>query len=200
MPGLFQIFSQSDYLIQNVQVSSDNEWQTVQIQISCLLQKPTDLDLHCFKGRVYPGSAEQGLINGNNLNIYLIPPPPTPSTPRYLELWLWTIRWNMEYTLWEMRETGAFSETSDGHAFLVPRCQGGRVVSTPNFRSWGAAFESRWNSANHCMALYSTQPSIITLPLFRYDLNNVEMDIKQKHPNHPLSHIKEEASCEQDSL
>ena len=27
-----------------------------------LLQKPTDLDLHCLQNRVYPGSAGQGLI------------------------------------------------------------------------------------------------------------------------------------------
>ena len=33
----------------------------MQIQISWLLQKPTDLDLHCLQNRVYPGSAEQGL-------------------------------------------------------------------------------------------------------------------------------------------
>ena len=34
----------------------------MQIQISWLLQKPTDLDLHCLQNRVYPGSAGQGLI------------------------------------------------------------------------------------------------------------------------------------------
>ena len=33
----------------------------MQIQISWLLQKPTDLDLHCLQNRVYPGSAGQGL-------------------------------------------------------------------------------------------------------------------------------------------
>ena len=42
------IFSQSDYLIQMVDMNSD-KWQTVQIQISWLLQKPTDLDLHCLQ-------------------------------------------------------------------------------------------------------------------------------------------------------
>ena len=38
----------------------------MQIQISWLLQRPTDLDLHCYtvcKDRVYPGSAGQRLIN-----------------------------------------------------------------------------------------------------------------------------------------
>ena len=33
----------------------------MQIQISWLLQKPTDLDLHCLQNRVYPGSAGQRL-------------------------------------------------------------------------------------------------------------------------------------------
>ena len=33
----------------------------MQIQISWLLQKPIDLDLHCLQGRVYPGLAGQGL-------------------------------------------------------------------------------------------------------------------------------------------
>ena len=44
------IFSQSDYLIQIVDTNSHTKWQTVQIQISSLLlQKPTDLDLHCLQ-------------------------------------------------------------------------------------------------------------------------------------------------------
>ena len=49
MPRPFPIFSQSDYLIQVVDINSNTEWQTVQIQISWLLQKPTDLDLHCLQ-------------------------------------------------------------------------------------------------------------------------------------------------------
>ena len=49
MPHPFQIFSQSDYLIQIVDINSHTEWQAVQIQISWLLQKPTDLDLHCLQ-------------------------------------------------------------------------------------------------------------------------------------------------------
>ena len=55
------IFSQSDYLIQIVDTNSHTQWQAVQIQISWLLQKPTDLDLHCLQKRTYPGSAGQGL-------------------------------------------------------------------------------------------------------------------------------------------
>ena len=40
MPHPFLIISQSDYLIQIVDINSHTEWQTVQI--------PTDLDLHCL--------------------------------------------------------------------------------------------------------------------------------------------------------
>ena len=49
MPHLLLIVSKSDYLIWIVHINSHSEWQTVQIQISWLLQKPTDLDLHCFQ-------------------------------------------------------------------------------------------------------------------------------------------------------
>ena len=49
MPHQLPIFSQSDYLVQVVDINSYNEWQTVQIQISWLLQKPTDLDQHCLQ-------------------------------------------------------------------------------------------------------------------------------------------------------
>ena len=49
MTCLFPIFSQSDYLIHVVDINSNTEWQTVQIQISWLLQKPIDLDLHCLQ-------------------------------------------------------------------------------------------------------------------------------------------------------
>ena len=43
------IVSQSDYLIQIVDTNSHAKLQTVQIQISWLLKKPTDLDLHCLQ-------------------------------------------------------------------------------------------------------------------------------------------------------
>ena len=46
MPRLFSIFSQLNCLIQTVDINLNTEWQTVQIKISWLLQKPTDLDLH----------------------------------------------------------------------------------------------------------------------------------------------------------
>ena len=61
MPHPHLIFSQSDYLIQIVDINSHTQWQAVQIQISWLLQKPTDLDLHCLQKRTYPGSVGQGL-------------------------------------------------------------------------------------------------------------------------------------------
>ena len=49
MPRLLLIFSQSHDLILIVAVNPHTSWQTVQIQISWLLQKPTDLDLHCLQ-------------------------------------------------------------------------------------------------------------------------------------------------------
>ena len=61
MPRLLLIFSQSGYLFPTVAINLHTWWQTVQIQIRWLLQKPTDLDLHSLKNRMYPGSAGQGL-------------------------------------------------------------------------------------------------------------------------------------------
>ena len=55
MPCPLLIFSQSDYLIHVVDTNSNTEWQTVQIQISWLLQKPTDLDLHCLQRKDISG-------------------------------------------------------------------------------------------------------------------------------------------------
>ena len=49
MPCPLLIFSQSDCLIQVIDTYSHIQWQTVQIQISWLLQKPSDLDLHCLQ-------------------------------------------------------------------------------------------------------------------------------------------------------
>ena len=49
MPHQLLIFSQSDWLIQTDAINSHTSWQTVQIQISWLFQKPTDLDLHCLQ-------------------------------------------------------------------------------------------------------------------------------------------------------
>ena len=66
MPRPLLILSQSGYLIQIVVINLHTRWQTVQIQISWLLQKPTDLDLHCLQNRVYPGSAGQGLSIGTD--------------------------------------------------------------------------------------------------------------------------------------
>ena len=55
MPLPLLIFSQSDYLIKVVYINSNTEWQTVQVQISWLLQKPTDLDLHCLQRQAISG-------------------------------------------------------------------------------------------------------------------------------------------------
>ena len=59
----FLIFSQSDYLIQVVDTNSNTEWQTVQIQISWLLQKPADLDLHCLKRQGVSGLSRTRVNN-----------------------------------------------------------------------------------------------------------------------------------------
>ena len=58
----FLIFSQSDYLIQVVDVNSLTKWQTVQIQISWLLQNPIDLDLHCLQRQDISGSSRIPLL------------------------------------------------------------------------------------------------------------------------------------------
>ena len=55
MPRPLPIVSQSDYLIQVVNTNSHTKWCTVQIQISWLLQKPTDLDLHCLQRQCISG-------------------------------------------------------------------------------------------------------------------------------------------------
>ena len=49
MPWPLLFLSWSDYLMYIVDTNSHTKWQTVQIQISWLLQKPTDLDLHCLQ-------------------------------------------------------------------------------------------------------------------------------------------------------
>ena len=41
--------------------NSHSEWQTVQIQISWLLQKPTDLDLHCLQRQGISGFSMTGV-------------------------------------------------------------------------------------------------------------------------------------------
>ena len=61
MPHPFQIFSQLDYLIQTVDINSHTELQTVQIQISWLLRSQLIWIYTVCKGRVYLGSAGQGL-------------------------------------------------------------------------------------------------------------------------------------------
>ena len=57
MPRPLSVFSQSDYLNQVVDINSHTEWQTVQIKRSQLIWIYS-----VCKGRIYPGSAGQGLI------------------------------------------------------------------------------------------------------------------------------------------
>ena len=66
MPCPFQIFSQSDYLIQIVDINSHTEGQIVQIQISWLLRSQLIWIYAVCKGRVYQGSAGQGLSANHN--------------------------------------------------------------------------------------------------------------------------------------
>ena len=68
MPCPLLISSQSDYLIWVFGRNSHIKWQTVQIQISWLLQKPTDLDLHCLLRQGMTCSARDGL---NNVDRYV---------------------------------------------------------------------------------------------------------------------------------
>ena len=63
----FQIFSQSDYLIQIVDINLLSDWPTVQIQISWLLQKPTDLELHCLQRQDISG------LSRSRVNIFILP-------------------------------------------------------------------------------------------------------------------------------
>ena len=58
------IFSQLDYLIQIFYIASHTKWQTVQIQISwlrCFFRSQLIWIYTVCKGRIYPGSAGQGL-------------------------------------------------------------------------------------------------------------------------------------------
>ena len=64
------IFSQSDYLILIVDKNPHIQWQTSQIQISWLLQKPTDLDLRYLQ--------KQGISGFNRTRVN-----PSPAEPRY---------------------------------------------------------------------------------------------------------------------
>ena len=62
------------------------------------------------------------------------------------------------------------------------RRPGGWVVSKPDFRSQGCRFEPRWrrNSAHDGTGRHCTESFIITLLSSRYELNNVERDLKHQ--------------------
>ena len=68
MPRPLLNFSQSDYLIQVCDTNSNAEWQTVQIQSSWFLQKPTDLDLHCLQRQGISGFSRTR-VNGFNCGL-----------------------------------------------------------------------------------------------------------------------------------
>ena len=71
MPCPLLIVSQSDSLIQVVDTNSHTESQTVQIQISWLPQKPTDLYLHCLQRQgisVFSRTRVKRRIGSYNLN------------------------------------------------------------------------------------------------------------------------------------
>ena len=77
MPCPFLIVSQSDYLIQIVDINSHNEWLTVQIQISWLLKMPTDLDLHCLQRQDISGFSRTRVNSGVVLTLKM------PRKPAY---------------------------------------------------------------------------------------------------------------------
>ena len=97
MPRPFPIFSQSDYLIKVVDTNLHLSLltnKTVQFQNSCLLQKPTDLDLQCLQRQSNPGSAGSELRPvwwGDRESRY------TGLTRYYVDDWIWNIRWNTGY-------------------------------------------------------------------------------------------------------
>ena len=62
----------SDYLIQIVDINSHTVWQTVQIQISWLLQKPTDLDLHCLQRQSISGFSRTSVNKGKRLSFQIM--------------------------------------------------------------------------------------------------------------------------------
>ena len=77
----FQIFSQSDYLIKIVDINSQKivdinsqtEWQTVHIQTSWRLRSQLIWMSAVCKGRVYLGSAGQGLQLTDSFAVNLCP-------------------------------------------------------------------------------------------------------------------------------
>ena len=71
MPCPLLFFSLSDYLSQTVDTNSNTEWQAVQIQISWLLQKPTDLDLYCLQRQDISGFSRTRVNTGKNKHVFI---------------------------------------------------------------------------------------------------------------------------------
>ena len=81
MPCTLLNLSQSEALIMIVDMNSYAECQTVQIQISWLLKKPTDLDLHCLQRQSISGFSRtrvKMMLFSRRQMGFLIPLPPIP--------------------------------------------------------------------------------------------------------------------------
>ena len=86
MPCPLLIVSQSEYLIQIVDINPHTEWETVQTQISWLLQKPTDLDLHYLQ---WQGIIRFSRTRGNSPQKHLcVLTRSTTFNPKVLKLFL----------------------------------------------------------------------------------------------------------------
>ena len=85
MPRPLLIFILSDYLIQVVDTNSHANWQTVQIQISWLLQWRSQLIwiYTVCKGKVYPGSAGLWLKTSSRVSGYTGWPMPNQLRQRH---------------------------------------------------------------------------------------------------------------------
>ena len=123
MPLPLLIFSQSDYLILIVAINLHTHWQTVQIQISWLLQKPTDLDLHCLQRQGISGlSRTRVKIRFYTINWILKGKIPYYSK-NYLLLWtpLHSLR-NISALLYSFRDliNSRFGVSYSNFSFLTP--------------------------------------------------------------------------------
>ena len=125
MPRPFLIDSQSDYLMQIVDINSHTEWQTVQIQISWLLQKPTDLDLHCLQRQ-----GISGLSAGQDLRVFYNICPKYQETMTPYHTWpnIWT---SLFCYPWICLKTAGFPANTQRRNNVVTRS-----LCLPRWLSW----------------------------------------------------------------
>ena len=71
MPRPLLIISQSVCLTKVVDTNSHTKGQTVQIQISWLLQKPIDLDLHCLQRQGISGFSRSRVKYHENMYLLI---------------------------------------------------------------------------------------------------------------------------------